>query len=89
MVDAPDIVAEVTQLETALSLCLHLVKAPLHKTFHYFRTRVKMIYWPGVDWITYTWHSRDVADESGSHLDNHPSDPSQEGIASPLMQIAV
>jgi hypothetical protein len=89
MIDAPDLIAEVTQLETAFSLYLHLVRAPLRETLHHIITGGKMIYWPGVDWVTYTWCSRDVVDESGSHLDNFPSDPGKKAITTPLMQVGI
>ena len=89
VVDAPDIIAKVNMLKTSLSLRLHLMRAPLHKTLHYISTGGKMIYWPRVDQATYKWHSRDVANESWSHLNNFPPDPSQKGIATPLMQVGV
>ena len=34
VVDAPDLIAEVTQLETAFYLCLHLMRVPFYKTLH-------------------------------------------------------
>jgi hypothetical protein len=49
MIKAPNIIAEVTQLEIALSFCLHLVRAPLCETLHHLSTSGKMIYWPQVD----------------------------------------
>jgi hypothetical protein len=89
VIDALDIIAEVAQLETALSHCLHLMRAPLCKTLHYISTGGKMIYWLRVDWVTFTWRSLDVVNERRSHLDNLPPDPGQKGIATPPIQVGV
>jgi hypothetical protein len=83
VVDAPNIIAEVAQLETSLSLYLHLMKVPFHKTLNYNNTVGKTIYWPRVDRVTYRWRSCDVVDKSGSHLNN------QKEIATPMMQVGV
>jgi hypothetical protein len=89
MVDGSDIIVEVTQLKVALSLNLHLVRAPLSEALHYISTSGEIIPWPRVVWVAYSWCSRDVADEGGSHHDLYPLDPSLEGVIAPLVWVGV
>jgi hypothetical protein len=44
MIDAPDVIAEVAQLETTFSHCLCLVRVPLCKTLRHLGTSGKMIH---------------------------------------------
>ena len=81
MKDTPYVIAEVAQLQTTFSLCLYLMKVPLSETLHHLSMSGEMIHWPWVNWVTYTQCSRDIADESGSHLNPSSPNPGQEGIA--------
>jgi hypothetical protein len=72
VVDATNVVAEVTHLKTTLSLYHHLVRAPLSETCHQVCTCEEVISWIRVSWVTHTGNSNDLTDECKGHIYRSP-----------------
>jgi hypothetical protein len=85
VINASNIVAEIVDLKISFSLGLHLVGAPIGKTFNHLRTGGKAIDGPWVPWVKHWWCSRDVVGEGGSHDNLLTSEPGLEGVTAPLM----
>jgi hypothetical protein len=59
--------------------------APIGKTLNHLSEGGKAVDWLRVPWVTYSWCSCDVADESKSHMNRLLPDPCPERVAAPLV----
>jgi hypothetical protein len=72
VVDATDVIAEVTHLEATLSLKIHLMRVPFGETRYQVGMSGEMIDQIWVSRVTYTRCSGDLVDECRGHLYHSP-----------------
>jgi hypothetical protein len=81
---ASDLIAEVVDLEAALTLGLHLMRASLCKALDHLCSGREVVNGQG-----YSKLRTHGTDEIGGHMDLYASDPSEEGITDPLVDVGI
>jgi hypothetical protein len=76
-------------LEAALTLNLHLMKASLRKACDHLCSGRKVVNRLGVLQIAHLWRSSNGADEIEGHMDLHLSNPSEEEIVDSSVDVGV
>jgi hypothetical protein len=89
VVDALNIIAEITHLEATLSIQLHLGRVPFSETCYQIRTSGEMIDRIQVSRVMYTRCSGDRADECRGHLYRRTPEPSTKLVAASLVEVHV